>query len=443
MIEWYNMMVIGVPYYDSTEDFPVEWFSHEGRSKIKTLLDVPIFVDGEWWGVIGFDDCMRVKPWSQAEVDALQVTAGLLGSSIKRQNSINALIASEDKFQKTFHETLVPMIISRLSDRIILDANEAFARLTGYTREEMINRWVSLFDLWQNSSERALHRQLIQEQGFIHEFKTTLRKRDGTIGVVLLSVSKIKIDNDDCLLYTISEITSLEKALNDLQSKNNELERFTYTVSHDLKAPLITIGGFMGLLQKDMQSGDTQKIQNSTRRIMDAVGKMEQLLNELLELSRIGRMVNEPVKVPFEEIVKEALSLAQGRLSANKIEVRVEADLPVVKVDRVRLVEVVQNLLDNASKFMGDQPKPQIRIGMRRSMQGERVFIIADNGIGIEPVYHERVFGLFNKLDANTEGTGIGLAIVRRIIEYHGGRIWVESDGKGKGTSFCFTLPRP
>jgi signal transduction histidine kinase len=260
--------------------------------------------------------------------------------------------------------------------------------------------------------------------------------------VVLISVTIVSINNEDCLLYTISDITGLEKALNDLQNKNSELERFTYTVSHDLKAPLITIGGFMGLLEKDIALGNAEKIHNSAQRIKDAVTKMERLLNELLELSRIGRIVNEPVRISFEEVVKEAIGLAQGRLSANQIEVQIEPDMPMVKVDRARLVEVVQNLLDNASKFIGKQPHPQIRIGARRSMDGDYIFFVADNGIGIEPIYHERVFGLFNKLDAQTEGTGIGLALARRIIEYHGGRIWVESDGKDKGASFCFTLPR-
>lgn len=440
MVDWYNALISGSVYYDSTETFPQEWTQRKAHNLIKTLLDAPIFVDGDWWGVIGFDDCERVKPWSQAEVDALQTATGLLGSVIKRQNSMDALAASENKFNKSFHETMMPMVIGRISDRIILDANKAFAKLTGYSREEIINRWAAELNLWNNREENELHHRLIREHGFIHEFKTTLRKRDGQLGTVLISVSIIQVDHKDCLLYTISDITSLERALSDLQNKNSELERFTYTVSHDLKSPLITIGGFMGLLQKDLQTGNVEQVNQSANRILDAVSKMERLLNELLELSRIGRMVNEPVRVPFEEIVQEAISLVQGRLSAQQVKVQVEAGLPAVQVDRARLVEVIQNLIDNSAKFMGDQSARVIKIGARRSMDGEHIFYVKDNGIGIEPVYHERVFGLFNKLDASTEGTGIGLALVRRIIELHGARIWVESEGKGKGASFCFTL---
>ena len=111
--------------------------------------------------------------------------------------------------------------------------------------------------------------------------------------------------------------------------------------------------------------------------------------------------------------------------------------------DRARLVEVMQNLMDNAVKFMGDQPHPRITIGALGSdREGLPIFFVQDNGHGIDPNYHERVFGLFNKLDAQSEGTGVGLALVKRIIEVHGGHIWVESDGIGHGTMFLFTLPQ-
>ena len=167
---------------------------------------------------------------------------------------------------------------------------------------------------------------------------------------------------------------------------------------------------------------------------------MQRLLNELLELSRIGRLTNTPEVIPFKEIVDEALSLVEGELQQNQVEVKVEAELPSIIGDRARLVQVVQNLVENAAKFKDSQLKPLIEIGVQEK-EGERRFYVRDNGLGIEPVYHERIFGLFNKLDASSEGTGIGLALVRRIIEYHGGRIWVESEGLGKGAVFFFTLP--
>jgi signal transduction histidine kinase len=214
-----------------------------------------------------------------------------------------------------------------------------------------------------------------------------------------------------------------EKAIKELETKNAELERFTYTVSHDLKSPLITISGFLGLLQADAKSGNTEKFKADLQRINEATEKMQRLLNELLELSRIGRISNPPSNTPFGKIVEDALALTRGRLMAGNIKVAVEKELPTVSGDRPRLVEVLQNLIDNAAKFMGDQVAPQIEIGT------------------IHPSYHERIFGLFDKLDPRTEGTGVGLALAKRIVEVHGGRIWVESQGKDKGSMFCFTLP--
>jgi signal transduction histidine kinase len=126
-------------------------------------------------------------------------------------------------------------------------------------------------------------------------------------------------------------------------------------------------------------------------------------------------------------------------LQARQIQVRVEAGLPSVYGDRTRLVGVLQNLIDNASKFMGNQMDPKIDIGTM-TQDSKPVFYVRDNGMGIDPEHFERIFGLFNKLDTNTEGTGIGLALVKRIVEVHGGRIWVESEGEGKGSTFYFTL---
>ena len=227
----------------------------------------------------------------------------------------------------------------------------------------------------------------------------------------------------------------------ELEAQNEELERFSYTVSHDLRSPLVTIRGFLGYLRQDAESGDMARFDKDLNRIARAVDKMQSLLNELLELSRIGRITNPPVEVNFKEIVQETLELLSGPLEAGNIRVNVEKDFPTVYVDRLRLAEVIQNLISNAIKFMGDQPRPTIEIGTRgMETDGKPIFYVRDNGIGIEQQYQERIFGLFNRLDPNIEGTGIGLTLVKRIIDNHEGRIWVESES-GKGATFLFTLP--
>lgn len=231
-----------------------------------------------------------------------------------------------------------------------------------------------------------------------------------------------------------------EALIVELRAKNAELERFAYTISHDLKSPLITIKGFLGTLEQDMASGDTERVRDALGRIGRAADRMRTLLDQLLELSRIGRVINPPERVGFRRLVDEALEQVAGRVAEQGVEVEVAEDLPVVRVDRPRMVEVLQNLLDNAVKFMGDQPAPRVAIGHRRE-NGAHLFWVEDNGSGIHPDYLERVFGLFDKLDQGSAGTGLGLALARRILEAHGGRIWAASEGPGRGATFLFSLP--
>jgi signal transduction histidine kinase len=210
-------------------------------------------------------------------------------------------------------------------------------------------------------------------------------------------------------------------------------------VSHDLKSPLVTIRGFLGFIERDALTGNMERLKGDLLRISDAVEKMRLLLNDLLELSRIGRFFKPPEVIPFDELVQDALELVDGAIRERHITVRLQPGLPSVYGDRQRLVEVLQNLLDNASKFMGEQPSPCIEIGQSGEENGNPIFYVQDNGIGFASQYREQVFGLFNKLDPKSEGSGVGLALVKRIVEVHGGRIWVESE-LGKGSTFYFAL---
>jgi signal transduction histidine kinase len=236
-----------------------------------------------------------------------------------------------------------------------------------------------------------------------------------------------------------------ERLIRELEAKNTELESFTYTVSHDLRSPLVTIKGFLAHLVRDLESGNPARAEADVARIRGAADKMEGLLADLLELSRVGRIVKPPSEISFEEIVREALFLLQGRIAAREIPVEVAAGLPRVWGDRARLVQVVQNLVDNALKFSTPGPQAHILVGCRPGQDDVHpVLFVRDHGIGIAPEHLETVFGLFRRLDPLVEGSGIGLALVRRIVEVHGGRCWVESQGQGRGATFCLTLaPQP
>ena len=234
------------------------------------------------------------------------------------------------------------------------------------------------------------------------------------------------------------ELEIQEKLVRELEQKNEELERFTYTASHDLKSPLITIRGFLGYLEQDARQGNFDRLGADVQRISEAADKMQRLLGELLELSRIGKAANEKQDVPFEEIAAEALRRVEGQIKKKQVEVRIGSGFPIVRVDRERIVELIQNLVDNAVNFTGSQPQPIIEIGCELE-DGRPIFHVRDNGIGIKKEFQKRIFGLFDKLDPATEGTGVGLALVKRIVEVHGGSIWVDSE-EGKGATFYFTL---
>lgn len=238
----------------------------------------------------------------------------------------------------------------------------------------------------------------------------------------------------------LQDTTEVRQKSRELQQKSAELERFTYTISHDLKSPLVTVKTFLGYLVQDLASGDAARIEKDFHYIRTAAERMGRLLDELLQMSRIGRVNNPPVRSLFEELVEETLALVAGRIAQTGVAVHVTGEGVILVGDRPRLVEIWQNLLENALKFMGGQEVPIIQVGVEaRGL--ETVFFVRDNGIGIDPRYTARVFELFEKLDGATEGTGLGLALVKRIVETYKGRIWCESPGVGLGSCFYFTLP--
>jgi signal transduction histidine kinase len=237
-------------------------------------------------------------------------------------------------------------------------------------------------------------------------------------------------------------LAELESKNAELEAKNAELEQFTYSVSHDLKTPLITIMGFLGIMENAVATGNRDEVDDAILRVSAAAGSMATLLDDLLELSRIGRVVNPSEHVPFSLIVEEAIQRVASQIAEAGVTVHVEPDLPSVYGDRGRLVEVIQNLVDNAVKYSCDRPDARVDIGGKRE-ERQAILHVRDNGIGIERRYHDRVFELFRQLDQKCSGTGIGLALAKRIIEEHNGRIWVESDGPGTGSTFCFSIPEP
>ncbi len=282
----------------------------------------------------------------------------------------------------------------------------------------------------------------LNQLGILLDLKRSKNRRPDELDHVVTAMEEMRIRLIDDLAALKAVEEDRERLIVDLEAKNAEMERFSYTVSHDFKSPLITIQGFLGLLKKDIAAGDTERAEKDMATIYSAVEKMYGLLQNLLELSRAGRLIGQPEDVSMYEVAGEAVELVFGQIEARGVKVRISSQLPVVSGDGSRLRQVLQNLIENSIKFMGDQADPRIEIGVEDDGD-EAVFFVRDNGVGIEPENHDGLFGLFNKLDEKAEGSGIGLALVQRIVIVHRGRIWVESEGVGKGTTFRFTLPGP
>jgi len=243
-------------------------------------------------------------------------------------------------------------------------------------------------------------------------------------------------------LGNLEEIRQMElRRINEqLEQKVAELERFAYTVSHELKNPVITIKNYLGSVGKDLQDKKFERAQKDLLRISNASDKLHDTISDLLELSRVGRVINPPVEVDAVRLIRDALDNLDERLRPKNITLQISPAFPNLYGDRTRLREVFENLIENAAKYIGEQANPQIEIGTRTE-KNEQIIFVKDNGIGIEERYHTRIFALFEKLNPSIDGTGIGLALVKRIVEVHGGRVWVESEGLGKGSTFCFAIP--
>jgi light-regulated signal transduction histidine kinase (bacteriophytochrome) len=245
--------------------------------------------------------------------------------------------------------------------------------------------------------------------------------------------------HDDLIRENRELETRLQKCSADLVKSTIELERFAYAASHDLKSPLVAIKGFLGLLSKDLQTGNGERIARDLQHIALATDQMDRSLDGLLKITRIGLVVNTPQRFSLSELCEEVKNMLQELVTRNDIEIEIAPDMPEVFADKTQISDAMQKILENAIKFCQEDVKP--KISFNAEIQGNRVQCrVKDNGIGIDSRYLDRIFGLFEQLNQGIDGTGVGLALVKRIIESHDGEVWAESDGDGEGASIYFTL---
>ncbi len=361
--------------------------------------------------------------------------------ALEHKRMEEVLRESEEKYSKLVENSLTGIYIDQ--DEKIVFANNRFADIYRYPREELIGieSWRLVHPEDRSLTDKTRARRLKGEEAPSEYEARGLTKNGETIWIKRRNTS-IEYKGRPAILGNAVDITEQKQAEEELRKINEELKNFVHVVSHDLKTPIISIQGFSSRLLKNYQEKLGEKGRVYLEHIKTSGRRMEVLVSDLLALSKIGRVVSNLKDISSHEIVKNLTSDLQDRVKEKGIELVVAHNLPTISCDGERIYQVFQNLLVNAIKFMGDTESPQIEIGYA-DMGDFHQFSVRDNGIGIDPKYHRRIFEIFHRLKKieDEEGTGIGLAIVYRIVTDHDGKVWVKSE-KGKGAIFYFTLPK-
>jgi PAS domain S-box-containing protein len=338
----------------------------------------------------------------------------------------------------------------------LVACNDTLLRVFGYARKELIGQPYTV--LLQHSVRPAYEAnpRAMQRPG---ETETRWVKRDGSVIDVWIGTTTIKDNNGQfyrsrSVARDVTERNHLANALRAtadevgranerLRRINQELEDFTYVVSHDLKEPLRTLEAFSTFLARDYGNVLAGEGQEYLKHLIEASRRLRDLIDGLLALSRAGRVIGKPREFSWEEAIEIALGDLSGLIQRRQASVQVARPLPAAAGDPERVVQLLTNLVSNGLKYNSSET-PEVVIGSAPAAdEGFVTIFVRDNGIGIDPQYHARVFRIFRRLHRReeVEGTGAGLAICKKIVEAHGGRIWVESTA-GQGATFYFTLPR-
>jgi len=365
----------------------------------------------------------------------------------QQREAEKAIIESEERFRAIFENTKDGVIVSTTNGDFLFN-NLAMSEMLGYTPEEM--KTVKVTDIHRQKDlpmVMDIFKKIVR-----NEIKTAhelpMQRKDGSVFYVDVKGNIINLKGETCLVGVFRDITerrkmemALAKTMTKLKTKNQELEDYTYTVSHDLKAPLVTIQGFSDLLRQNYGEKLDDKGRHYIDRINQGSEKLNALISDLLELSRAGRKLKPFEWHDFNAILKGSLESLEGKITVGKVKVTHPDNFPKIYGDDMRLSQVLNNLVGNAVNYMGEQKSPEIRIGWNESGDYFQ-FWVQDNGIGIKPEDQSRIFNIFERAsEQGAEGSGIGLSIVKKIVETHGGEIRVESEF-GKGSKFIFTIPK-
>jgi len=430
------------------------------ESREESLSQIRRAMAGERWEtveipILRVDGEVRTVLWNSANIHAFDGVTTIAtiaqGQDItERKLAEKALRESEEGYRHVFEAAMDGFWVTDLSGRL-LQVNDAYCQMSGYTRQELLGMRVSDVDAVEKPEETAEHIKRVLSQGQ-DRFETRHRHKDGKLIDIEVSVKYSDIRGGQLIVSArdITERKQAEKAvqmLNEtlreraqlLEAANKELESFAYSVSHDLRAPLRSIDGFSLALLEDYASKLDDEGKDYLQRVRAASQMMGQLIDDMLELSRISRTELHWKKLDLSALTQKIARELQGSDRRRQAEFVVAPNLSVYG-DAPLLRAALENLLSNAWKFTGKRGMAKIEFGAVKK-DGERVYFVRDNGAGFDMKYVGKIFEPFQRLHSKNEfsGTGVGLATVRRIINRHGGRIWAE--GKvGDGATFYFTL---
>ncbi|MFO7811292.1 MAG: PAS domain S-box protein, partial [Candidatus Delongbacteria bacterium] len=338
----------------------------------------------------------------------------------------------------------------------IIEVNEMACKTIGMDRRQLIGKFVTAVPFTKESLENAPLRFDLLKEGKVVINERDIIRPDGTLLSIEMKTKMMSDGSYQSIFRDITEKKKIEKRLREfnyelekqveqrtdqLENMNRELESFAYSVSHDLRAPVRHIIGFTDIFLKEYRSMLDKRAKNIFEKITTSARKMERLINDLLKFSHTGRQEMTRNDVDMDLTVQKVISEYSDCRDHRCVETEI-AQLPVVKADKNLMSIVWENLIDNACKYTRKKDVARISIGYKREGL-EHIFRIKDNGVGFDPEFSHKLFGVFQRLhlDKDFPGTGIGLANVRRIVSRHGGRTWADSEGEGKGATFYFSLP--
>ena len=340
---------------------------------------------------------------------------------------------------KIFMDSADPIVIRDLDGRV-LDINSEAERVFGWKREEMVGqRTIHLVAPECQEAAEEIHQRRLKGET-VRNFQTIVRGKSGRLVPVLATVFLLTDEDDNPvgMADILKDVTLLRQACDQVHQRNRDLKQFARALSHDLATPLGAIRGFADLLLEDYQTQLDEDGRELCRSIIDGADRMDRMIKDLLELTRLESGAGELESVEMSTILKHAQANLHAVIQESGAVISAD-DLPTVQGNASLLIRLLQNLIGNAIKFQRHET-PRIHISAMRSDDAWH-FTVADNGIGIASEDREKIFAPLTRLHAESTypGTGIGLAACRSIAELHGGRIWVEST-KGEGSVFHFTI---